>query len=390
MAFNKESGYGRTVAGKFTPVSPNGKTYIVGGSSITNIRIAQEIFKNDPDGVFRIYTTIPAAIAAILAAQTSLTAAVAVTASTSAETLTTTSAHGYNNGDKVFLSGTTAPTGTTLGLQYYVVGATTLTFQLSLQRGGSAINLTGAGTSVKVNLVTSLGDTIYVLPGHNENVTSNTSHVLNASGVKIIGLGTDEDRPTLYLDTATTTLISVTAPEVSLENFIIDGTGFDAIVTMFSVVAPGFVLKNCKIITGNSTSQATSVLTTTALANRLRVEGCYFTGSTDAGTATCLIIVGGDSHVIKGNTFMGNYTTSLGAIQNVTTACTNTLVENNVIVNRTASATVCMTFVSTSTGLIRGNHMQILTGSAPIVGAAMSWVGANYYAAVIATAGTLI
>jgi hypothetical protein len=34
--------------------------------------------------------------------------------------------------------------------------------------------------------------------------------------------------------------------------------------------------------------------------------------------------------------------------------------------------------------------MQVLTGTAPIVGAAMSWVGRNYYAATIATAGTLI
>lgn len=388
--YNKESGYGRIASNAYAPRSPHGKTYFVGAATLNNVFITQNLYKHDPEGVLRMYTTLAAAIAAIVAAKAFLTAAVAVTADTSAETLTTTSPHGFQNGDKVFLSGTTAPTGTTLGLQYYVIGATATTFQLSLQRAGTAINLTGAGTAVKVNWVGSIGDTIYILPGHNENVSSNTALVLNASGVKIIGIGDDEDRPTFYLDAATTTLISVTAPEVSIENCIFDGTGFDAIVTMFSVVASGFRLKKCKFITGNSTNQCTAVLTTTALANRLSITECYFTGSTDAGTATCLIIVGGDSHVIKGNVFMGNYTTTLGAIQNVTTACTNILVEDNFIQNRTASSAVCMTFVSTSTGVARKNHMQVLTGTAPIVGAALSWVGANYYAAVIATAGTLI
>ena len=43
-----------------------------------------------------------------------------------------------------------------------------------------------------------------------------------------------------------------------------------------------------------------------------------------------------------------------------------------------------------STGQISGNQMQILSGTAPITGDAMAWVGNNYYAAAIATAGTLI
>jgi len=115
-----------------------------------------------------------------------------------------------------------------------------------------------------------------------------------------------------------------------------------------------------------------------------------FLGSQDAGTAAAIRIVGGNEHVIDGNYFHGNYTTTLGAIDNVTTATLRTRVSNNYIFNATASSAVAMTFVSTSTGIISGNYMQVLTGTAPIVGAGMSWVGGNYYAAVIATAGTLI
>lgn len=47
-------------------------------------------------------------------------------------------------------------------------------------------------------------------------------------------------------------------------------------------------------------------------------------------------------------------------------------------------------FAAGSTGMISDNRMQILSGTAPITAAGMSWVGGNYYAAALATAGTLI
>jgi hypothetical protein len=122
----------------------------------------------------------------------------------------------------------------------------------------------------------------------------------------------------------------------------------------------------------------------------MRLLNNEFIGTTDAGTAAAVRVVGGNEHVIKGNRFYGAYTTSLGAIDNATTACLRVTIADNVIENATASSTKAMVFQSGSTGSITGNRMQILSGSAPITGAAMSWVGANYYAATIATAGTLI
>jgi hypothetical protein len=50
-----------------------------------------------------------------------------------------------------------------------------------------------------------------------------------------------------------------------------------------------------------------------------------------------------------------------------------------------------MVFTASSTGQIAGNAMQILGGgTAPITGAAMSWVGPDYYASTIATGSTLV
>jgi autotransporter-associated beta strand protein len=56
------------------------------------------------------------------------------------------------NGNPAFLGGTTAPTGFTLNLNYFVVNATATTFQLSATSGGTAISVgaTTEGTNVTV------------------------------------------------------------------------------------------------------------------------------------------------------------------------------------------------------------------------------------------------
>jgi len=60
----------------------------------------------------------------------------------------TLSAHGLNNGDRVYFGGTAVPGGLTAATWYYVVNKGTNDFQLATTAGGSAINLTSNGTSV--------------------------------------------------------------------------------------------------------------------------------------------------------------------------------------------------------------------------------------------------
>jgi hypothetical protein len=238
--------------------------------------------------------------------------------------------------------------------------------------------------------VASRGDIIYVMPGHTESVTSATSLVCDVAGVTIRGLGEGSLRPTITLSSSTAATIPVSAANVTIDNVIIDLTGVDAIVAGITPTAAGFTLSNSLIITASASAQATLGILTTAAAGRMRLINNEFLGTTDAGTAAAVRIVGGNEHVVKGNRFYGAYTTSLGAIDNATTACLRVTIADNVIENATASSTKAMVFQAGSTGSITGNRMQILSGTAPITGAAMSWVGANYYAATIATAGTLI
>ncbi|MBI4081354.1 MAG: OmcA/MtrC family decaheme c-type cytochrome [Candidatus Lambdaproteobacteria bacterium] len=70
----------------------------------------------------------------------------ATSVDTTANTITV-KAHGFANGQQVvFLTDGTVPTGLTAGVNYYVVGTATDTFQVSATSTGAAIALTGQGT----------------------------------------------------------------------------------------------------------------------------------------------------------------------------------------------------------------------------------------------------
>lgn len=72
-----------------------------------------------------------------------------VTVNASTDVFTTSTAHGLVNTDRVIItSDTTQPGGTSATTVYYVIGATSTTFQLSLTSGGSAVDVTSVGAGV--------------------------------------------------------------------------------------------------------------------------------------------------------------------------------------------------------------------------------------------------
>ena len=98
---------------------------------------------------------------------------------TDAGDLVTRNNHGYQNGDVVSFFNIVSTTGLTAGQYYYVISATTNTFQVSLTQGGSAVALTnnGSGTLLpyKLAIVTitpQAGQNLTVLnltQGHNQS-----------------------------------------------------------------------------------------------------------------------------------------------------------------------------------------------------------------------------
>lgn len=65
----------------------------------------------------------------------------------------TIATHGFINGQKVTFQSGFVPAGLSAGVTYFVVGATTNTFQVSATLGGSAVAITADGTGIVVGVV---------------------------------------------------------------------------------------------------------------------------------------------------------------------------------------------------------------------------------------------
>jgi hypothetical protein len=91
----------------------------------------------------------------------------------------------------------------------------------------------------------SRGDTIIILPGHAETLSSATALVLDIAGIAILGLGTGTLRPKFTMDTATTTTIPVSAANISIKN-VIFSANFADIAEPFTVTATDFHLEDCQ------------------------------------------------------------------------------------------------------------------------------------------------
>lgn len=74
---------------------------------------------------------------------------IAVTADAGTDLITETT-HGRSSGDRIIITGGTAPTGLTKGELYFIRDVLTNTYALAATSGGAAINFTTNGTSVKV------------------------------------------------------------------------------------------------------------------------------------------------------------------------------------------------------------------------------------------------
>jgi len=232
-------------------------------------------------------------------------------------------------------------------------------------------------------------DVIIVLPGHVETVTAAAGLALDVAGVTVRGIGSRRYRPKVNFTTATAASCNVTAAGVVFENIWFN-CAIDAQTALLNVQAADCVIRDCEISFADGTYQATGVILGNASANRFTLEDCVLRGTTDAGTAVAVDLVGGDDIIIRRNSIIGAFTTSIGGIRSATTDCLRILIEGNTIANQTASSTKAIVLSSGTTGSIINNRLHILSGTAPITAAA-GYVGGNTYSAAAGvTAATAI
>jgi hypothetical protein len=234
-------------------------------------------------------------------------------------------------------------------------------------------------------------DVIYVLQGHAESLPTAAFIACSKAGVSIVGLGNGRARPT-FTWTGTAATWTVSAANVTISNCVFVGTGIDAVVTMFAITGDDCTIDGCEFDCAITSFVALLGITVTGT-DRFRFTNNHVHGRAAANMTNFLQIVGASGkqkdYVIAGNSITGNYTTTLGAINNITAAVTDIVIRDNTIVNRTASATKAIVLLTGSTGMVMNNGFGIGSGAAPITGDAVHWAR-NWSAAAVATNGSLV
>lgn len=233
-------------------------------------------------------------------------------------------------------------------------------------------------------------DYVFLMPGHVETITSPAGVNANVAGVNVIGLGYGRDRPQINYTTSGNASFDINAANVLLKNLYFTPIGVASVVAALNVKAADCWIQDCEIEFANSTNQATQAILTTASANRMRLSRLHVHGTNNGPSTAAISIVGGTDIIIEDCKIIGSFTTTVGCIQNLSTATANLLIDNCLLQNLTIAATKAITAISASTGQIRRSDMQILSGSAPVTGANMSWVGGNYYGNALGAGSTLL
>lgn len=125
------------------------------------------------------------------------------------------------------------------------------------------------------------GDTIYVLPGHTETVTA-TSIAHDVAGVKVVGLGEGEFRPTFTFGAAAAT-ITVSAANGSWENCRFVANFADVASAFTLTTATGFTLRGNDFLDTSSILNFLVCVTTSATNNQ--ADGLSFIGNYVYGLA---------------------------------------------------------------------------------------------------------
>jgi hypothetical protein len=242
-------------------------------------------------------------------------------------------------------------------------------------------------------------DVIYVMAGHAESVAAAGGIAFDKAGVTVIGLGKGSLRPTITVGTATSATCTVTAANVTIENFIFVGN-LDNVATCFTISAKDCTIKNCEFRDVASNKHFLSCILTDAVANScdgLSVIGCKRFGLAAANTAFISILEGNDRVTLVGNDVVDAAATGdvghflILADKNITNAkiAYNTLI---LPAGSAISVGIFMTGSGTSqTGVVHNNYVHTIDTTAALFCTATLTFGLfeNYQSGLVNGSGLL-
>lgn len=222
----------------------------------------------------------------------------------------------------------------------------------------------------------SQGDTIFLMPGHAETVSSATAMALSKAGITFIGLGVGSLRPTITLDTITSATIAVSAANIKFYN-VVFSANFADIVSLFTLTtAKNFTLDYCEFVETAINMNFLHIIdlaTTDNAADGLTVTNCLWIEPDAATLAFALIDGNVDRLNISDNImYTGNATQDTPFLLSCgSKVLTGVRVIRNycqMVGNASSSAGLFIVNSSTtSNGLVALNFLKHLTTSGDII-----------------------
>ena len=251
----------------------------------------------------------------------------------------------------------------------------------------------------RASVLAANNDTVMVKSGHAETISSATAFTASNSGLIFVGLGVGNKRPTITLNTGTTTTLNITADGVGFNN-IIFVAGIAAIASVFTLTtAKGFTLDGCTF-RKTSTFTFLAIVTTDTTSNDADAMTIVNNDWRDSATTVSpFVSMLGTNDNLK---FAGNYI-SLGA-QNDVTAGVNVAAGKivtdfqgigNLIRKLDTSNTAGILFGtngSTNTGILHQNVWVGAVAGTPLFAPATTGLGygLNYASGVADKSGFLL
>lgn len=199
------------------------------------------------------------------------------------------------------------------------------------------------------------GDLVIVAPGHTESVIAAAGWDCDTAGVRFLGLGNSDIRPTITLSTANTADIDIDAANIMFENMVFVANFLD-IAGAIDVNADGFSAHRCEF---RDTSTILNSLiwilgATSTTSDRISITNCEFYQPGAANTHAISLPGTSDRCRINDNVMIGFYeTAAIGAAG----AVTQIQVLRNFIQNTDTDADACISLAASSTGIVAYNSV---------------------------------
>lgn len=205
------------------------------------------------------------------------------------------------------------------------------------------------------------GDVIFVMPGHNEGITTAAAIDFDVAGITVIGLGTGTVMPTIDFDAAAAS-VTIGADNVSLYGLRFR-TSYEEVVVGLNIEddSDNALVEGCMFgFAETATDEFLIALQTGDASNSAKILNNEFHGGAQEAVCAIKFNEDTDSTVVQGNWITGSYSTA--PVLAATTASTNLLIDGNFFF--TAGTTDTFNLVAASTGIVSNNIITMNAVSA--------------------------